>query len=133
MIVLDASAVLEFLLRTPIGLKVERRIASADETLHAPHLIDLEVSQVLRRREASRTLSRSRAEQAIADFSDLDMERYPHDALLPRIRALRKNVTAYDAAYLALAEALDAPLLTTDEKLAHSPGHRARVEVVASA
>jgi predicted nucleic acid-binding protein len=131
LIVLDASAVLEFLLRTPIGLKVARRIAPADETLHAPHLIDLEVAQVLRRREASRSLSRSRAEQAIADFSDLDFARYPHDALLPRIWALRKNVTAYDAAYLALSEALDAPLLTADEKLARSPGHKARVEVVA--
>ncbi|MGE5345166.1 MAG: type II toxin-antitoxin system VapC family toxin [Acidithiobacillales bacterium] len=133
MIVLDASAVLEFLLRTPIGLKVARRIAPADETLHAPHLIDLEVAQVLRRREASRTLSHSRAEQALADFSDLDMARYPHDVLLPRIWALRKNVTAYDAAYLALAEALEAPLLTTDAKLARASGHRTRVEVVATA
>lgn len=82
--------------------------------------------------EASRTLSCSRAEQAIAEFSNLDMARYPHDALLPRVWELRKNVTAYDAAYLALAEALDAPLLTTDEKLARSTGHRARVEVVHS-
>ena len=81
--------------------------------------------------EASRTLSCSRAEEAIAAFLDLDLARYPHDALLPRIWALRKNVTACDAAYLALAEALDAPLLTTDEKLARSPGHKARVEVVA--
>jgi len=81
--------------------------------------------------EASRTLSCSRAEEAIAAFLDLDLACYPHDALLPRIWALRKNVTACDAAYLALAEALDAPLLTTDEKLARSPGHKARVEVVA--
>lgn len=132
MIVLDASAVLELLLQTAIGLKVAKRIATADETLHAPHLVDLEVAQVLRRRETSRTLSRSRAEQAIADFSDLDLTRYPHSALLPRIWALRKNVTAYDAAYLALAEALDAPLLTTDARLAKSPGHGARVEVASA-
>ena len=70
--------------------------------------------------------------QAIADSADLDLARYPHDALSPRIWALRKNVTACDAAYLALAEALGAPLLTTDEKLARSPGHKARVEVVAA-
>ena len=130
MIVLDASALLDLLLRTPRGETVARRIGGGDETLHAPHLVDLEVVHALRRYEMKGLLTRTRAEEALDDFADLDILRYPHDALLPRIWALRRNVTAYDAAYLALAEALDAPLLTADEKLARSPGHHARVEVV---
>jgi predicted nucleic acid-binding protein len=133
LIVLDASAVLELLLRTPLGRAVAKRIGGSDETLHAPHLIDLEVAQVLRRYEASGVVSRTRAEGALSDFADLEITRYPHDVLLPRIWALRKSVTAYDAAYIALAEALGVPLLTGDAKLARSLGHRARVEVVASA
>jgi len=130
LIVLDSSALLDFLLRTPRGEAVARRIASADETLHAPHLLDLEVVHVLRRYESKGLLARTRAEEALRDFADLDITRYPHEDLLRRIWALRKNVTAYDAAYVALAEALGAPLLTADEKLARSPGHKARVEVI---
>lgn len=130
MIVLDASAALEFLLRTASGEAVADRIGSPDETLHAPHLIDLEVAQVLRRYEAAREISSSRAQEALEDFSDLDVARYPHEILLPRIWELRRNVTAYDGAYLALAEALGAPLLTADERLASAPGHSARVEFV---
>jgi predicted nucleic acid-binding protein len=130
LIVLDASALLDLLLRTPRGEAVARRIASEEETLHAPHLIDLEVVHALRRYEMKGLLTRTRAEEVLSDFADLDILRYPHEDFLRRIWALRKNVTAHDAAYLALAEALDAPLLTTDEKLARSPGHKARVEVV---
>ena len=133
MIVLDASALLELILGTPRGEAVARRIARADETLHAPHLLDLEVAQVLRRYEAKGLVTRTRAEEALSDFSDLDIARYPHEDLLRRIWALRKSVTAYDAAYLALSEALGAPLLTADAKLTRSVGHRARVEVVAPA
>jgi predicted nucleic acid-binding protein len=131
LIVLDASAVLELLLRSAAGDAVTRRIAPAEETLHAPHLLDLEVVQVLRRYEASGSLSRSRAEESLEDFLGLDVIRYPHDALLPRVWSLRRNLTAYDAAYVALAEALDAPLLTADARLARSTGHRARMELVA--
>lgn len=130
MIVLDASAVLELVLRTPAGDRVADRIEPPDETLHAPHLLDLEVAQVLRRYEAGRTLSPERAREALADFGDLEVTRYPHEIFLPRIWELRKNVTAYDAAYLALAEALRAPLLTADQRLASMPGHTARVEVL---
>jgi predicted nucleic acid-binding protein len=129
-IVLDASAVLELVLRTPDGESVADRIESPDETLHAPHLLDLEVAQVLRRYEAGRTLSPERAQDALADFGDLQVIRYPHEIFLPRIWELRKNATAYDAAYLALAEALGAPLLTADQRLASTPGHTARVEVL---
>jgi predicted nucleic acid-binding protein len=130
-IVLDASAALELILRTPAGEIVAARIAPPGESLHAPHLIDLEVAQVLRRYESSRTLSPERAREALEDFMDLEVTRYSHEALLPRIWELRKNTTAYDGAYLALAEALGAGLLTADVRMASMPGHEARVEVVA--
>lgn len=130
MIVLDASAALELVLRTPSGSRIAQRIASPEETLHAPHLLDLEVTQVLRRYEASHMLSSERAEEALSDFVDLDVTRYPHHVLLERIWQLRRNATAYDAAYLALAEALEAILLTTDGRLASAAGHRASIELV---
>lgn len=129
---LDASAALELVLRTLAGESVAERISAQEETLHAPHLIDLEVAQVLRRFEDSRTMSPVRAREALDDFASLEITRYPHEVFLSRIWDLRKNATAYDAAYLALAEALGAPLLTADSRLASTPGHRARVEVVSS-
>jgi predicted nucleic acid-binding protein len=130
MIVLDASAVLELLLRTSTGKSVADRIASPKETLHAPHLLDLEVAQVLRRYEAAKTLTPRRADEALGDFLDIELTRYPHQIFLARIWALRQNATAYDAVYLALAEALGAPLLTTDQRLAGVPGHDADIEVL---
>jgi predicted nucleic acid-binding protein len=129
-IVLDASAVIDLLLGSEAGTRISTRLAAPDETLHAPHLLDLEVAQVLRRYEAAGLLSASRARQALDDLADLGVVRYAHEDLLPRIWHLRRNLTAYDAAYVALAEALDAPLLTRDGKLAAAPGHRAHVEVV---
>jgi len=128
-IVVDASALLEVLLRTAAATVVERRLFSGD-TLHAPHLLDLEVAQVLRRYERAGVLSASRGRQALEDMSDLRLERYPHRLFLPRIWELRANATAYDAVYLALAEALAAPLVTRDHRLLGVPGHGARVEVV---
>ncbi|TMA35858.1 MAG: type II toxin-antitoxin system VapC family toxin [Deltaproteobacteria bacterium] len=130
MIVLDASAVIELLLGTRAGGAVARRIAPSGESLHAPHLIDLEVAQALRRYAQSGQISEGRAAEALEDLGDLDLSRYPHDILLSRIWALRRNATAYDAAYLALAESLPAPLLTADARLRGVPGVRARVEVV---
>lgn len=130
MIVLDASAALELVLRTAAGAAVGRRIAPASETLHAPHVIDLEVAQVLRRYAAARQLTAGRAAEALEDFLDLDVNRYSHDLLLPRIWDLRANVTAYDAAYLALGEALGAPVLTRDRRLLDVPGLATRVELV---
>jgi predicted nucleic acid-binding protein len=128
-IVVDASVVLEVLLQTERGRGVEGRMFGG-ETLAAPHLLDLEVAQVLRRHVLRGALAASRAEGALRDHQDLRIERYRHDLFLGRIWALRRNATAHDAAYLALAEALEAPLLTADRKFAEVPGHGAVVEVV---
>ena len=130
MIVVDASAVLEVLLGTPNAPAAEARTLDPSETLHAPHVIDLEVAQVLRRYVLAGQVAPARCQAALEDFGDFVLHRYPHDLLLPRIWNLRANLTAYDAAYVALAEALDAPLLTCDRRIAAAPGHRARVEVV---
>jgi predicted nucleic acid-binding protein len=129
-IVVDTSAVLEVLLRTPAAAAVEERLFAPSETLHAPHLIDLEVAQVLRRYAAAGQIAAERGRTALADFADFPVHRYPHGVLLPRIWELRRNLTAYDAAYVALAEALDAPLLTRDRKLAAAPGLGARIDLV---
>ena len=130
MIVLDASATIELLLRTPSGSRVEARVFSPGESLHAPHLIDVEVAQVIRRYAAAGIIAAARGRDALRDLTDISLTRYPHDVLLERIWQLRNNFTAYDAAYLALAEALDAPLLTCDRKLASAASHHAQVEVV---
>lgn len=130
MIVPDASAVLEMLLRTPAASAVEARTLRADETLHAPHLLDVEVGQVLRRYARTGEVSDERAGQALADLADLPLVRYPHDLLLTRVWELRHNLTAYDAVYVALAELLGAPLVTRDARLAMAPGHQAQVELV---
>lgn len=131
MIVLDASAVLELLLTTRAGRKVAERIRSPRLSLHVPHLLDLEVLQALRRYVATGSLTSERARLALESLGDLDLVRHEHDILIKRIWALRENFTAYDAAYVALAEGLKAPLLTLDKRLASAPGHRARIELVA--
>jgi predicted nucleic acid-binding protein len=129
-IVVDASAVLEVLLNTPAAGPVAERIFAPGETLHAPHLLDLEVAQVLRRYAASGQLDARRGGAALEDLGDFPLTRYPHDLVLPRIWELRHRVTAYDAAYLPLAEALAVPLLSRDRRLAAAKGHRARIELV---
>jgi predicted nucleic acid-binding protein len=128
-IVVDASAILEVLLRTPAAQRIEERLFERGETLHAPHLIDLEVLQVLRRYTAAGEISAARAREALDDLAAFRLRRWAHDVLALRIWELRQNLTAYDAAYIALAEALRAPLLTRDRRLASAPGIRARVEV----
>ena len=130
MIVLDASAAIEWLLQSPTGIKVDKRIFSPSESLHTPHLLDIEVAQVLRRYLREKIIGAQRGQEALEDLADLPVSRYPHDFLLPRIWELRATLTAYDAAYVALAEALEAPLLTCDGKIASAPGHSAKVEVV---
>jgi predicted nucleic acid-binding protein len=129
-IVLDASAAVELLLGTDDGELVADRIADTAESIHVPHLLSVEVAQVLRRLVASGDVPRSRAVGALDDLADLDAERYPHEPFLPRMFALRANLTAYDAAYVALAETLAAPVVTFDRKLARAPGNRATVELI---
>ncbi len=129
MIVLDASAAIDWLLQTPAGQHIEKRIYSHNETLHAPHLLDLEVTQVLRRLTLRGVISGHRADEAVRDLLDLRITRYPHVVLLPRIWQLRHNFSAYDAAYIVLAEKLRAPLVTRDARLASASGHAAPVEL----
>jgi predicted nucleic acid-binding protein len=109
---------------------VERRLFDQSQTLHAPYLLDVEVAQVLRRYAANGEIDGERGGTALADLADFPLHRYAHDFLLQRVWDLRNNLTAYDAIYIALAEALDAPLLTCDRRLATAPGHQARVELV---
>lgn len=130
MIVVDASALLEVLLRTPAAQAVEVRLFDPGETLHAPHLLDVEVAQVIRRYAAKGEIDGDRGGAALDDLAAFPLRRYPHDLLLPRVWELWNNLTAYDAVYVALAEALDAPLLTRDRRLATAAGHRATIALV---
>ena len=130
MIVLDASAAIEWLLQSPTGIKIEKRLFSSSESLHAPHLLDVEVAQVLRRYVREKIFNAQRGQEALEDLAGLPLSRYPHDFLIPRVWELRPTLTAYDAVYVALAEVLDAPLLTCDRKIASASGHSAKVEVV---
>jgi predicted nucleic acid-binding protein len=129
MIVLDASAAVDWLLQTPAGQRIEQRIYARKDTLHSVHLLDVEVAQVLRRLVREGTLVPKRAEQAMEDLMVLRLTRYEPALLLRRIWGLRHNLSAYDAAYVALAEVLQAPLLTRDQSIAAAPGHTAAVEV----
>jgi predicted nucleic acid-binding protein len=130
LIVIDASAEVAILLN--IGQDVEgirSRIARPGETLHIPHLFEIEVLHALRSLTLRGTVSSERARLALDRLRDTRFVRYAHTALTERIWELRENLTAYDAAYIALAEALDAPLVTTDARLARASGIRAAVEV----
>ena len=129
MIVIDSSAVIEVLLRSQIGMEIEERILSPFENLCAPHLLDLEIAQVLRRYCASGDMSPERGQNALDDLKDMPITRYPHDIFLSRIWELRNNITAYDAAYVALAEALPAPLFTCDKRLASAPLNEVSIEL----
>jgi predicted nucleic acid-binding protein len=130
MIIVDASALLETLLRTPEAKSVERWLFDPQQTLHAPHLIDIEVAQVIRRYAAKGEIDNQHGKAVLTYFADFPLHRHPHDFLLPRVWELRSNLTAYDAVYVALAEALDAPLLTRDQRLATAARRHARVELV---
>jgi predicted nucleic acid-binding protein len=130
-IVVDASALLEWLLQTPLGARVETRLFRDGDELHVPHLVDVEVVQGLRRLVRTGEVPPARAEEAIADLTDLDVHRHAHLDLLGRAWTLRDNVSVYDAMYVALAEAIDAPIVTCDGPLARAPGHLARIDLVA--
>jgi predicted nucleic acid-binding protein len=128
--VLDASALVELLLGTAAGHKVAARIADPTLSLHVPHLADVEVTQALRRYVREGALEADSAAVALETLRSLDLERHSHEPLLERAWALRDNLTAYDAVYVALAEALECTLLTCDGRLARSPGLLQRVELV---
>ena len=130
MIVLDASAAIEWLLKSPAGVIIDKRIFARSESLHAPHLLDVEVAQVLRLYVREKMIAAQRGQEALEDLAGLPLERYPHDFLLPRVWELRATLTAYDAVYVALAELLDASLLTCDRKIASASRHSANIEVV---
>ena len=130
MIVVDASAVVAVLLDPGPGAeRIRRRIEGPGESLHVPHLMDLEVLHALRRQALRGTLSPRRGTEALEDLVNIMFIRYPHTSLVERVWALRHNLTANDAAYVALAEALDAPLVTMDARLAQAAGHNAAVEL----
>lgn len=130
MIVLDASALLELLLGTPLGSAVAARVASPALGLHVPHLVDVELVQALRRLVRDGEIDAAAATTALDDLRALDLERHAHEPLLDRVWSLRSNVSAYDAVYVALAEALDTRVLTCDARLARAPGLARRVEGV---
>lgn len=131
MIVLDASVVIDLVLnRPPAGPEIAQRIESGAGPLLAPHLLDAEVGQVLRRFWLARSIDSERAAAALEDYAQLPITRYPHWPLLARAFTMRDNVTFYDALYLALAEATQATFVTSDRRLAGVPGVAARVEVL---
>ncbi len=130
MIVVDASAVIEVLLRSALGVRVEARLFDHPVALHAPQLLDVEAVQVLRRFEARGELASAQGAAALTLLEAFPLRRHPHEPLLARMWSLRANVTAYDAAYVALAEAIGAVLVTCDARLGLAPGLRASVEVV---
>jgi len=131
LIVLDASALIELVLATATGKSLADRIASPDLGLHVPHLADVEVTQVLRRYAGTGGIDPATAERALDTLRALDLQRHAHEPLLGRIWALRDNLSAYDATYVALAEVLDCTLLTSDARLARAPGATCRIELLA--
>lgn len=131
MVVLDASFTVAYLADHPLdhAVAVHTRLMG-EVSLHAPHLLDVEVTNTLRRLVLHRELSVQRAQRVLNDLLELPITRYPHYRLLPRVWELRHNLTAYDALYVSLAEALGMPLLTLDAAIQQAPGHRAHVEVL---
>ncbi len=128
MIIIDASAAVEILIRTPISIKIAKNII--DEDIHVPHLIDVEVTNALRRLTQVGGLELGVAEMALDGLCDWPLIRHEHTELLSRAWELRNSVSVYDACYVALAETLNAPLLTFDGKLSRSHGHHAKIELL---
>ena len=130
MIVIDASALVATIGNDPDAATANVRLRGSGETLHAPHLIDIEVTHALQRGARAGIYPPDLCRAVLASLIDLPLERYRHAPLHPRVWALRHKLSAYDAIYVALAELLDAPLLTRDRRLAAAPGHSARIELV---
>ena len=132
MIVIDTSAAIAALAARPLVHDLVARLQD-DGDLHAPHLIDVEVIHALRRLVASGELTEDRAADVRSDFADLAIVRYAHYPLADRMWELRQNLSAYDAAFVVLAEALGASLVTCDGRLARTSGHQARIELFGAA
>lgn len=129
MIVLDASVVVELLTNGSLAEALRQDLAGRDDSFIVPHLLDIEVMSAVRSLFAGRRIDSHRSDQILADLAALPAERFAHTPLLSRIWELRHNFTAYDASYIALAEATGSVLYTCDEKLCN--GHRARVTLFA--
>ena len=132
MIVLDASAALALLSGSPPGAagELRDRLSRERESIHVPHPFDLEVLSAIRRWARAAAIELEDAATLLSRLNDLRVTRYPHVPFRERIWELRDNLTVYDAAYVVLAEALDAPLVTADAALAGVPGTNARVELL---
>jgi predicted nucleic acid-binding protein len=109
---------------------VAERTLAADETMHAPHLLDVEVAQVLRRYARTGEVDEERCREALDDLAVLRVERHRHDILLKRVWELRHHISAYDAVYVALAETLASPVVTCDRPLSRTTGHEAEIELI---
>lgn len=120
-IVLDTSAAIEFILNTDKAETVGAYLFEEAQPIYSPELIDVEVCQVLRRYYLNENLAADTCSQALTNFLEMPIQRFSHADLVPMIWQYRNNLTAYDAAFTALASLLDAPLLTCDKKLANSP------------
>lgn len=131
MIVVDASAVVDMLLRTPAGERVERRMESDAGPFHTAHLIDPEVVGALSRLVRAGKIRPEIGTRCIGEFARLPLERHAHEPLVARAWELRENVRSYDAMYVVIAELAGCPLVTTDAALARSSGHRATIESLA--
>ena len=130
MIVVDASALVDTLLREPGAAHLEQLLFDPNRTFHAPHLLDVEVAHAIRRHAIAGVIDDERGRMALDDLADFPLRRYPHDFLLPRAWSLRANMSVYDAVYVALAEVLNAPLLTRDQRLAAAARQHADIEVI---
>lgn len=130
MIVVDASVMATALADDGTDGEVARTRLGADGDIHVPHLLDLEVASVLRRRHRAQHIIERRAMSAMQDLHDLPVVRYPHLPFLGRIWELRRNLTPNDAAYVALAESLGCALLTGDKKVGRASGIRCQVEIL---
>ena len=132
MIVVDASALVDYLALARANPALVERLTSSRD-FHAPHLVDVEVAHALQRLTRRGEIGADRAADVRLDLSSLPIRRYPHLPLLERAWELHDNVSAYDAMYVALAELLDVPLVTSDSSLARATGVRAQIEVYAPA